>query len=76
MKTSFCTCPDGYIVDNNGGCTLLPPLSAGCERDDDCDEHDACINAICKDPCACGLNAECTIVNHRPVCTCKVRMLK
>lgn len=67
-----CSCPDGYITNDAGICVTLPPLVSGCEKDDECGEKDACINALCKDPCACGLNAECSIVNHRPVCTCKV----
>ena len=50
-----------------------PPLDivVGCTTDDECGDRDACINNVCKDPCACGRNAECSIVNHRPVCTCK-----
>lgn len=67
-----CTCPEGYITDDDRGCKTLPPIVSGCETDDTCSESEACINAVCKDPCACGLNAVCNVINHRPVCICKV----
>lgn len=71
MKQLTCTCPEGYIVDQYGKCITLPPVKTGCETDLECDPNTACINAVCKDPCACGLNADCSIVDHKPVCTCK-----
>lgn len=32
----------------------------------------ACINKKCRDPCpgSCGLNAECKVVSHTPICLC------
>lgn len=32
----------------------------------------ACINQKCKNPClgVCGINAECRVLSHKPVCTC------
>lgn len=32
----------------------------------------ACQNERCIDPCpgSCGINAQCTVINHNPVCTC------
>ena len=71
VRTMVCACPDGYHATEDGGCDVLPPIKTGCEADDECDSPLACINAICKDPCACGRNAQCDIVEHRPVCTCK-----
>ena len=71
VRTMVCACPDGYHATQDGGCDVLPPIKTGCEADDECDNPLACINAICKDPCACGRNAQCDIVEHRPVCTCK-----
>ena len=71
IRTMVCECPDGYITDDaTGGCRTLPPIVSGCERDDECSDPTACINAVCRDPCACGTNARCDIVDHRPVCTC------
>ena len=66
-----CICPEGYVTDQNGGCKTLPPIVSGCERDDECNDQTACINAVCRDPCGCGLNARCDIVEHRPVCVCE-----
>lgn len=33
----------------------------------------ACINRKCQDPCpgSCGLNAECRVVSHTPICICQ-----
>lgn len=38
----------------------------------DCPPNAACLSSHCRDPCpgVCGINAECTVVNHIPVCTC------
>ena len=38
----------------------------------DCPARLACINTKCQDPCpgTCGINAECTVQNHNPVCRC------
>ena len=63
-KSVNCRCPDGYITDLEGRCVTLPPIAFGCETDDDCNSTTACVNRFCKDPCSCGLNAECVIVNQ------------
>ncbi len=38
----------------------------------DCPPNAACLSSHCRDPCpgVCGINAECTVVNHIPTCTC------
>ena len=66
-----CECPDGYVTDEKSVCKTLSPIVSGCERDDECPDKTACINALCRDPCACGSHAVCEIVNHRPVCICE-----
>lgn len=40
----------------------------------DCPYNKACINNKCQDPCygACGLNAECQVINHYPKCICPI----
>lgn len=47
---------------------------AECNRDLDCPNEKACINFQCIDPCtlrgACGLNALCKTILHRPRCSC------
>ena len=62
-----CTCIPPYIGD---------PYKTGCRPEclynSDCPSNYACIKQHCRDPCpgVCGTNAECSIVNHMPVCTC------
>jgi len=75
VKTTTCTCPEGYIRDENGRCVPGTFVEVTCTADDDCPTSEACINRICADPCGCGLNADCVIVEHKPVCVCKVRKL-
>lgn len=43
-----------------------------CLHSFDCPCNFACINAKCVDPCenSCGMNAECSVVNHSPMCFC------
>lgn len=38
----------------------------------ECAHNLACVNERCINPCpgSCGQNAECTVINHNPVCTC------
>lgn len=62
-------------------CTCIPPYignpyAGGCRPEctinSDCPSHLACLAQHCRDPCQglCGINAECSIVNHVPVCSC------
>ena len=47
---------------------------AGCKSDDECPIREACYNRECLDPCTfekCGLNAECSVRNHRATCKCR-----
>lgn len=65
---------------NNGICTCLPEYQGDpyqgcrpeCVLNTDCPRNLACIRQKCKDPCpgTCGQNAECSVVNHIPTCTC------
>lgn len=38
----------------------------------ECPMHKACINTRCQDPCpgVCGNNAQCSVMNHSPTCSC------
>lgn len=60
-----CTCLSGYIG-------APPQCRPECTINADCPSDTACINQKCKDPCpgSCGLNAQCFIKNHTPICTC------
>lgn len=39
----------------------------------ECSSREACIQQKCKDPCpgSCGSEAECHVLNHLPICTCR-----
>jgi hypothetical protein len=46
---------------------------AGCKSDSECPLTQACIDRECQNPCPfeqCGVNAECSVRNHRSKCTC------
>lgn len=43
-----------------------------CVGNPDCPMNRACIRQKCQDPCpgTCGVEAECQVINHIPICTC------
>lgn len=62
-------------------CVCIPPYignpySGGCRPEclmnSDCMSNLACLASHCRDPCpgVCGLNAQCSVVSHVPVCSC------
>ena len=65
---------------NDGICTCLPEYQGDpyvgcrpeCVLNTDCLQNRACIRNKCVDPCSgtCGVNAECLIYNHVPMCSC------
>lgn len=61
-----CTCLPEYIGDPYTGCR------PECVMNTDCPRTKACINNKCTNPCpgTCGLNAECTVNKHTPICNC------
>ncbi|KAF5291111.1 hypothetical protein FQA39_LY14353 [Lamprigera yunnana] len=65
-----CRCPPGTTGRPEDECYR----DAECNSDSDCPNEKACINFQCIDPCslrgACGLNALCQTVLHRPRCSC------
>lgn len=74
---------NSQCIDRNGvaKCSCIPPYlgdpySTGCRPEcvfnADCSSSLSCIKQHCRDPCpgVCGTNAECSIINHIPVCTC------
>ena len=48
----------------------LPPVQIGCASDSECPTDKACFNGNCVNPCNCGLNAECVVIQHTPLCFC------
>lgn len=49
-----------------------PACRPECTISAECRLDQACSNQRCVNPCvgACGINAECKVVNHNPICTC------
>lgn len=63
---SVCKCIEGF--------TGSPPLCRPeCVVSSDCSTATACVNQRCRNPClgSCGLSADCTVVNHNPICSCR-----
>lgn len=50
-----------------------PGCRPECVISSECPKIKACSNNKCVDPCrdTCGVNAECRIINHNPICYCK-----
>lgn len=67
---AVCTCAESYIG-QAPNCRPECVLSSECPFDKSC-ERQKCVN-----PCitACGINAECRVHNHSPICTCKVNFI-
>lgn len=65
-EDGICTCLSEYQGDPYRGCR------PECVLNGDCVKTKTCIKNKCQDPCpgTCGQNAECTVVNHIPICTC------
>lgn len=63
--TPSCSCLPNYIGNP-------PNCRPECTINSECSSNLACIREKCKDPCpgSCGVNAQCNVFNHVPVCTC------
>lgn len=75
-ENAHCLVRDGIVR-----CSCIPPYvgnpyGGGCRPEciinSDCPSHLACLAKHCRNPCqgVCGQNAECSVVNHVPVCSC------
>lgn len=62
-----CSCVPNYIG-------APPSCRPECTISSECPLNQACSNQRCVDPCigSCGVNAECKVVNHNPICTCPI----
>ncbi|RZC36325.1 hypothetical protein BDFB_000154 [Asbolus verrucosus] len=49
-----------------------PNCRPECTINPECPSNLACIREKCRDPCpgSCGSGAQCTVINHTPICTC------
>lgn len=65
-----CICPPGTVSDGRMGCIRREEK---CRMDWDCPSQYACIGSECVNPCnatePCGVNAECSVLDTRPVRT-------
>lgn len=62
----LCTCIAGYQGDPYIGCR------PECVQNYDCPPDRSCVKNKCVNTCmnACGENAECSVINHIPMCSC------
>lgn len=60
-----CICLENYVG-------APPNCRPECVINSDCPSDLACIRQKCKDPCpgSCGINAQCIVKNHMPICRC------
>lgn len=74
--------PNSICRENNGQavCSCLPTYIGSppscrpeCVVSSECPTNRACVNQKCVDPCPapCGNNANCKVINHSPICTCR-----
>ena len=72
-KRMSCKCPAGFIGHPYTECSPAPVgNTSGCSSDVDCPLTLACNNGQCMNPCpaGCGINTQCSVVEHRPLCHC------
>lgn len=64
-ESPACSCLSNYIGSP-------PNCRPECTINPECSSQLACINQKCSDPCpgSCGYNAQCSVINHTPVCSC------
>lgn len=60
-----CSCLANYMG-------VPPNCRPECSINSECPSNRACMRERCRDPCpgSCGAGAQCTVINHTPVCTC------
>lgn len=71
---SICRNVNGYAVCGcvNSYIGSPPNCRPECTVSSDCKLNEACSNFKCIDPCpgACGINTNCIVLNHNPICKC------
>jgi hypothetical protein len=68
-EQAVCSCIPGYL-------DSPPNCRTECVISSDCPANMACNNQKCIDPCpgTCGIRAQCTVVNHNPICSCPIEL--
>lgn len=69
------------VIGNQAACSCLvnyigspPNCRPECTINSECPNNKACLRQKCEHPCTpgtCGSNAECSVINHLPICTCR-----
>lgn len=68
------------VINEQAVCTCLsdyrgvpPNCRPECVVSAECPSNKACVALKCSDPCVgqCGLNANCLVINHSPICSCR-----
>ena len=53
---------------------VAPQVTGACTQDANCAGNEVCEDGVCKNPCdnkrTCGLNAQCSVKNHKKFCGC------
>lgn len=69
-------------INNQAICSCLPTFIGSppgcrpeCVMSSECKNSEACTNQKCTNPCIdiCGQNADCKVINHSPICTCRLK---
>lgn len=65
---AVCSCLPSYVGSP-------PGCRPECTVNSECAQNKACIKQKCSDPCpgTCGLNANCQVINHSPICSCTIK---
>lgn len=70
-------------VNEQAVCSCLPEYTGSppncrpeCVVNSECSQDKACHKFKCRNPCngVCGIDAECKVINHNPICNCPIRM--
>lgn len=64
---AVCTCLSDYKPDPD---PYIRCKQYECLTDPDCASTLACVNEKCVNPCQCARNADCSVRNHKGICTC------
>ena len=76
-NTVSCSCPPGFTGNPLIQCIEIVDEIIECDSNADCPDNLACISlepivaaSICQNPCNCGIDAICLVVNNVPLCSC------
>ena len=63
------------LVENVNSETVIENLEQNllCAGNTECPDELACLEQKCTDPChldPCGINTQCQVMSHRPICSC------